>query len=362
MLVFDGKIVLSESDQNNAQKYPRQTIGITADGKVILMSADGNQEPISAGLTLMEQAQVMLDLGCVYAGHLDGGGSMTYGSKPEGEDAFKIVNKPSDGSERSISNGFLVVSTAVASYTFDHVVFDLETEYVTPGTSLNVTVAGVSSTGNAADIPADIQYTVTNGTYENGALTAGVAGDVVLTAIYNGREVGSATVHAVMPDKLIFNSDEMTVPFGEAVALAMTATYGLNEVKFKAADIQFALENDAIGTIDGLDFTAGDGSVTTSTITATVIGTDVTATASIKLGKGSEVIFDFEDGNVSDFDLGYSAYNYVLPEGKVYPVTAATGKVHSGNGAMALDINYGNSLESGYMMTALTYLGKDQKF
>ena len=362
MLVFDGKIVLSESDQNNAQKYPRQTIGITADGKVILMSADGNQEPISAGLTLMEQAQVMLDLGCVYAGHLDGGGSMTYGSKPEGEDAFKIVNKPSDGSERSISNGFLVVSTAVASYTFDHVVFDLETEYVTPGTSLNVTVAGVSSTGNAADIPADIQYTVTNGTYENGALTAGVAGDVVLTAIYNGREVGSATVHAVMPDKLIFNSDEMTVPFGETVALAMTATYGLNEVKFKAADIQFALENDAIGTIDGLDFTAGDGSVTTSTITATVIGTDVTATASIKLGKGSEVIFDFEDGNVSDFDLGYSAYNYVLPEGKVYPVTAATGKVHSGNGAMALDINYGNSLESGYMMTALTYLGKDQKF
>lgn len=42
MLVFNGKIVLSESDQNNAQKYPRQTIGITADGKVILMSADGN--------------------------------------------------------------------------------------------------------------------------------------------------------------------------------------------------------------------------------------------------------------------------------------------------------------------------------
>ena len=104
MLVFDGKVVLSETDQNNAQKYPRQTIGITEDNKVIILSADGNQEPVSAGLTLMEQAQVMIDLGCKWAGHLDGGGSMTYGSKPEGEDAFKIVNKPSDGSERSISN------------------------------------------------------------------------------------------------------------------------------------------------------------------------------------------------------------------------------------------------------------------
>ena len=363
MLVFDGKIVLSDADQKNTQKYPRQTIGITEDNKVILLSADGNQEPASIGLTLMEQAQVMLDLGCKWAGHLDGGGSMTYGSKPEGEDSFKIVNKPSDGSERSISNGLIVVSTAAASKVFDHVSFDVETEYATPGTPVEVSVSGVSSTGHAAEIPADITYKVTNGTYENGVLIADSVGDVILTAVYNGKECGSVTVHAVIPDKLAFNSSEMTVPYGKTVTLALTATYGLNEVKIKANDIQFTLENDGIGTIDGFDFTAGDGSVTESSITATFVGTtDVVATSNIGLGKGSEVIYDFEDGNVSDFDLGYGKFNYVLPEGKVYPVTAATGKVHSGNGAMALDINYGNSLESGYMMTALAYLGKEQKF
>ena len=363
MLVYNNEIVLSDADKNNTQKYPRQTIGITEDNKVILLSADGNQEPESAGLTLMEQAQVMLDLGCKWAGHLDGGGSMTYGSKPEGEDAFKIVNKPSDGSERSISSGLIVVSTAVASKTFDHVSYDVETEYATPGTPVAVSVSGVSTTGHAAEIPADIAYTVVNGTYENGVLTATAVGDVVLTATYNGKEVGSVTIHAVVPEKLAFNSSEMTVPFGKTVTLALTATYGLNEVKIKANDIQFTLDNDGIGTINGFEFTAGNGSVTASSITATFVGTtDVVATSNIGLGKGSEVIYDFEDGNVSDFDLGYSAYNYVLPEGRVYPVTAATGKVHSGNGAMALDINYGNSLESGYMMTALTYSGKDRKF
>ena len=362
MLVYNNEIVLSDADKNNAQKYPRQTIGITEDNKVILLSADGNQEPESAGLTLMEQAQVMLDLGCKWAGHLDGGGSMTYGSKPEGEDAFKIVNKPSDGSERSISSGLIVVSTAVASKTFDHVSYDVETEYATPGTPVAVSVSGVSSTGHAAEIPADIAYTVVNGTYENGVLVATAVGDVVLTATYNGKEVGSVTIHAVVPEKLAFNSSEMTVPFGKTVTLALTATYGLNEVKIKASDIQFTLDNNGIGTIDGFEFTAGNGSVTASSITATFVGTTVSATSAIKLGKGSEVIYDFEDGNVSDFDLGYGAFNYVLPEGKVYPVTAATGKVHSGNGAMALDINYGNSLESGYMMTALAYLGKDRKF
>lgn len=363
MLVFDGKIVLSDADQKNTQKYPRQTIGITEDNKVILLSADGNQEPASIGLTLMEQAQVMLDLGCKWAGHLDGGGSMTYGSKPEGEDSFKIVNKPSDGSERSISNGLIVVSTAVASKVFDHVSFDVETEYATPGTPVEVSVSGVSSTGHAAEIPADITYKVTNGTYENGVLTASAVGDVVLTAVYNGKEVGSVTVHSVIPEKLAFNSSEMTVPYGKTVTLALTATYGLNEVKFSAQDILFTLENEGIGTINGLDFTAGDGSVTESKITAMFFGTtDVVATSNIKLGKGSDVAFDFEDGDTSMFDLSYAKYNYVLPEGKVYPVTAATGKVHSGNGAMALDINYGNSLESGYMMTSLAYLGKEQKF
>ena len=363
MLVFDGNIVLSDADKNNAQKYPRQTIGITEDNKVVILSADGNQEPESIGLTLLEQAQVMLDLGCKWAGHLDGGGSMTYGSKPEGEDAFKIVNKPSDGSERSISNGLIVVSTAVASKVFDHVSFNAETEYVTPGTSVGVSVAGVSSTGHAAEIPADITYKVTNGAYVDGVLIANSVGDVVLTAVYNGKEVGSVTIHAVVPEKLAFNSSEMTVPFGKTVTLALTATYGLNEVKFKSDDVLFTLGNGGIGTISGLDFTAGDGSVAESQIHAAFIAAPaVSAIANIRLGKGSDVVFDFEDGDTSMFDLGYVKYNYTLPEGKVYPVTAANGKVHSGNGAMALDINYGNSLDSGYMMTALQYTGAEKTF
>ena len=362
MLVFDGNIVLSDANQKDTKKYPRQTIGITENNEVILLSADGNQEPESAGLTLMEQAQVMLDLGCKWAGHLDGGGSMTYGSKPEGEDAFKIVNKPSDGSERSISSGLIVVSTAVASKTFDHVAYDVETEYATVGTPVSVSVSGVSTTGHAAEIPADISYKVTNGTYANGVLTATAVGDVVLTALHGGKEVGSVTVHAVVPKKLVFNSEAITVPFGKTVTLALTATYGLNEVKFTANDISFALENDGIGTISGFDFTAGNGSVTESKITATVVGTAIMADSTIKLGKGSEVVFDFEDGDTSKFTLEYANFNYVYPEGKVYPVTAETGKVHSGNGAMALDINYGNSLESGYMMTAIRYWGDEMEF
>ena len=362
-LVRDGKDVTANATGDyNTQRHSRTCVGVTAEGKVVLMVLDGRQEPFSCGGTMHELAQIMLEAGCVAAVNLDGGGSTTYASRPEGADKVSVINRPSDGSERSISSGLIIASTAVPSNAFDHVTMTAADEYVTPGTSTDVTMTGVSPAGTSAEIPAEVTYSVTNGTYENGVLTAGEAGDVTLTATYNGTEVGSVTIHAVVPEKLAFDSVEMTVPFGKTVTLALTATYGLNEVKFKTADISVALENAAIGTIEGLEFTAGDGSVTESMITATVVGTEVNATSTIKLGKGSDVIFDFEDGDTSMFDLGYVAYNYVLPEGKVYPVTAETGKVHSGNGAMALDINYGNSLESGYMMTALEYKGGEKKF
>lgn len=362
-LVRDGKDVTANATGDyNTQRHSRTCVGVTEDGKVVFMVLDGRQEPFSCGGTMHELAQIMLEAGCVAAVNLDGGGSTTFASRPEGSDDVVVINRPSDGSERSISSGLIIASTAVPSNVFDHVTMNAEDEYVTPGTSTTVTVAGVSPAGTSAEIPSDIVYTVENGTYANGILTATAVGDVVLTAAYNGKEVGSVTIHAVVPEKLVFDSEEMTVPFGKTVTLALTATHGLNAVKFNVNDIQFTLENEAIGTINGFDFTAGDGSVTESGITATIAGTDVSATSRIKLGKGSEVIYDFEDGDVDDFALGYIAYNYVLPEGDVYPVTAETGKVHSGNGAMALDINYGNSLESGYMMTALEYKGGEKKF
>ena len=342
MLVFDGKIVLSDADQKNTQKYPRQTIGITEDNKVILLSADGNQEPESAGLTLLEQAQVMLDLGCKWAGHLDGGGSMTYGSKPEGEDSFKIVNKPSDGSERSISNGLIVVSTAVASKTFDHVSYDVETEYATPGTPVAVSVSGVSTTGHAAEIPADITYKVTNGTYENGVLTADSVGDMVLTAVYNGKDCGSVTVHAVIPEKLAFSVATLAAPYGQTANISLIAYYGEfdYDVKFSAHDIEFTLSDSKFGTVDGFDFIAtSDTTVTGSgSITATVKGTDVSATVPLTVGKGSVVLFDFEDEDVSKWS-GYDGYNAGIKT-TITSVTAADGMVHSGKYAMAYNMDF----------------------
>ena len=350
-LVREGKdVTAGASGDYNTQRHSRTCVGITADGKVVMMVLDGRQEPFSCGGSMHELAQIMLEAGCVAAVNLDGGGSTTYASRPEGSDKVEVINRPSDGSERSISSGLIIASTAVPSNTFDHVTMNAEDEYVTAGTSTKVTVAGVSPSGSSAIIPADIAYTVVNGTYENGILTATAVGDVVLTATYNSKEVGSVTIHAVVPEKLAFVGSTITVPYGKTVSLNLTATYGLNEVKFKASDLLFTLSDNGVGTIDGLSFTAGDGTVSTSTVTATIKGTSVSASATINLGKGSEVLWDFEDGDVSEFyRAAASNYNYLITPGDCSIVTAENGKVHSGNYAMKFNADFSVALESGYM-------------
>lgn len=55
-------------------RNPRTATGITADNHVILLVVDGRQDA-SVGATIPELANIMLDLNCVQAMNLDGGGS-----------------------------------------------------------------------------------------------------------------------------------------------------------------------------------------------------------------------------------------------------------------------------------------------
>ena len=85
-------------------RAPRTALGITKDGKALLVVVDGRSRA-SVGYTLLELARFMLEQGAVEAMNLDGGGSsqMIIGSQ--------IVNTPSDGRERRLGAGIAVVKT-----------------------------------------------------------------------------------------------------------------------------------------------------------------------------------------------------------------------------------------------------------
>lgn len=56
-------------------KHPRTAMSYTADGKLIILVVQGRMPGIAEGASLKQLAKLLLDLGCVEALNLDGGGS-----------------------------------------------------------------------------------------------------------------------------------------------------------------------------------------------------------------------------------------------------------------------------------------------
>lgn len=96
-LKFGGKAI--------DDKHPRTCMGYTKDGKLIIMVIQGRFPGIAEGATLVQEAQLLKDVGCWEALNLDGGGS-----------SCMLVNgketiKPSDKEgERSVPAVFIVTT------------------------------------------------------------------------------------------------------------------------------------------------------------------------------------------------------------------------------------------------------------
>ncbi|HJS26431.1 MAG TPA: phosphodiester glycosidase family protein [Actinomycetota bacterium] len=84
-------------------RHPRTGVGVTASGEILLVVVDGRQPRWSRGATMFEFARILRDLGAVTAMNLDGGGSSEMVVKGD------VVNRPSDGHERAITNAILVL-------------------------------------------------------------------------------------------------------------------------------------------------------------------------------------------------------------------------------------------------------------
>lgn len=107
-LIKNGKIAITSKEENFKKditdgKAPRTAIGITSDKEIIFVVVDGRQN-ISSGFSLKELAEFLLQQDVISALNLDGGGSTTMILKN------KILNYPSDGTERKVSNAVLLIS------------------------------------------------------------------------------------------------------------------------------------------------------------------------------------------------------------------------------------------------------------
>jgi len=105
MLVRDGANAVTTCTTYFCRgPHPRTGVGVTANGKLLLVVVDGRKMKYSIGQSLPQFANLFLQLGAIRAVNMDGGGSSLMWVKGEG-----IVNRPSDGHERAVSSAFLVL-------------------------------------------------------------------------------------------------------------------------------------------------------------------------------------------------------------------------------------------------------------
>ena len=312
LLVKDGEIAITATSDYYTSRAPRSAVGITATGKVVFMVLDGRQEPFSCGGSMIEIAQIMYDAGCVDAINLDGGGSSTFVARQPGDEALKVMNRPSDGAARSVSTSLVMASTAPSSTAFDHANLVSATKYITKGTSMQITAEGISATGNSAELPEgttwviDSSYADWASIDENGLFTAKERnGEVEVKLMVGDAVVGKTTIAIVDPDQIYFTKSALSAVYGQTIQLPIKALYEGKEVTIRAEDVAFTMSSD-IASMDGFAFTAQESAVKNVKITA-VLASDnqIDAEITVNLFKQGENTFDFDQATSGDRMLAW---------------------------------------------------------
>lgn len=216
-----GKLITNgQLDYEDEAAAPRSAVGIKANGNIIFYTLDGRQSGYSYGARKSTVAKRLLELGCVEAISLDGGGSTSMGIAPVDSYNFNIVNSPSDGNLRSCAN-FLFLLKPFANGIPYELMLSNDGIYMLSGSSVSMAVSQALDSSYAyTDIPSGIKYTVSydaetpdgsgKGSYidENGYLTVHGNGTVYVSASSDEASGEASAVSVTTPNSIqIYSTD-----------------------------------------------------------------------------------------------------------------------------------------------------------
>ena len=265
-LVENGSVVSGLA----AGAAPRTAVGQRADGTLVFYTIDGRKSGHSIGATLTQVAQRLIELGCVTALCLDGGGSTTLSVTEPDELAAKTINTPSDGGERSVTNQLFLVADGESTGKLSHFYVSADYDYVLAGSKVNISAAAVDT--NYIPMAKSYDLHASDGELDGNVLTTPKeGGDITVTAQSGGKK-GTATVHAIAEptDVAIRNSGNTIITTlsaapGTTTKLIGSAAYNHISLKADPEAFTWTVTGD-IGTIDQSgSFTAtapGTGTIT----------------------------------------------------------------------------------------------------
>ena len=318
---------------NVNSRRSRTAFGIDKNGKAVAIILQGGSatSQISSGATIPELSKTMEDMGIVTAVNLDGGGSTQMNVKQYAWDENKIVNVPEDGDERSVSNSILFVTAKQSSSGVGSLRLE-DTFYIYQGSTHKVGIKGEDQYFNEIDLSdKEIKWSVKGGDStidSKGVFKAGNTDEMVeIVAESNGVKASTYAIVVNEIGSLKSNtSDVLHLRKGNSIGLDVSAkTLNNQNVFIDKSAVKWSVSNN-IGTVglDGtLNITAEDGE---GILKGQAGGRSLEVM--IKIGKNSDIIDDFEKGNIK-----YTIGGYVGGKGEL-------SYEQSYNGAQSYKVTY----------------------
>ena len=352
MLLKDGENVAPTSEKTRA---PRTAIGIKEDGSVIFYTVDGRQNGYSRGTYPRELAGRLLELGCVEAINMDGGGSTVMRALYPGDVNTSQVNQPSGGSARACANYIMLVTDQIGNGRAENLHLYPYSVTMLAGAKQEFTVKATDNAYYAAEVPESLWFSVDSRSL--GSFGADGDGEAVFTAgnhertglveVSGGRASGTAEVTVVESPASIQLKSHSGAVLGDTLAIAAGDSFDFDaSAMYKRRTI--VSQDDCytwevtgnIGTIDenGL-FTSYANAESSGVITVTAGDTTTSITINV-VGKGVKL----EDFEGEDFILESGDFLTYANEDLAY--------VHNGYASAALTYQFETTTDAALTLTA----------
>lgn len=251
ILVKNGEVVSSFS-HDIAGYNPRTAVGTSKDGNTMfLVTVDGRGA--SKGMTQVELAHIMKEIGCYTALNLDGGGSTQMVGRIAGEAELKILNTPSE--IRKVVNSIGVISTKSSS--INSLSIDVSNDKVLKGHTVNLFVKGYDKYLNTCEVDQeDVSWKISGvtGSIKDGIFTPKSSGTAKITATYKRKkETIEIEVYNELGN-LKVNADKLKLKEGETFQLVVTGTtvdgytleYGIDDFEFLSSSESCSVTNEGL--------------------------------------------------------------------------------------------------------------------
>lgn len=262
VILRDGKVV--NTNINIAGSQPRTAIGVSQDGKeLLLVTIDGRGNSYK-GVSQETFGQIIKDIGGHNVLNLDGGGSTVMVVKPNDEDKVKIVNTPSDGGERAVINAVGVFSDAPIEE-LSYIKLIPSHKNLLLNTSASFKIKAYDVHHNPVDVDSSlVSYSLSGveGSVNGNRVKVNSSGEATIKATYDGRITDEVKIKVLGPVKDL-ESSVKNINVSANSEKALPNFIGRDEHGTEATvypeDIAFGVVNN-IGSVENGIFKSGPNS------------------------------------------------------------------------------------------------------